>query len=79
MLDPRLKNIVLSHLSDDAIIVFDECHNIEKDCMNSLSMYLNRILIEQASTSLKQLEDTIREFKGSDKLQAEYNLLMHNN
>jgi Rad3-related DNA helicase len=59
MLDPRLKNIVSSHLNDDAIIVFDECNNIEKDSINSLSMYLNRDLIDQASQGLKQLEDTI--------------------
>jgi Rad3-related DNA helicase len=59
MLDPRLKNIVSSHLNDDAIIVFDECNNIEKDSINSLSMYLNRDIIDQASQGLKQLEDTI--------------------
>jgi hypothetical protein len=59
MLDPRLKNIVSSHLTDDAIIIFDECNNIEKDSINSLSMYLNRDLIDQASQGLKQLEDTI--------------------
>jgi len=59
MLDPRLKNIVSSHLTGDAIIVFDECNNIEKDSINSLSMYLNRDIIDQASQGLKQLEDTI--------------------
>lgn len=65
MLDPRLKSIISSQLNDDAIIVLDECNNIEGDSMNHMSLYLNRVLVDQASHSLKQLEETIRESKGS--------------
>ena len=46
MLDPRWKSVLSTHLDADAIVVFDDCTNIEGDCIDYLSLHLNRHLVE---------------------------------
>lgn len=46
------------------------------DSMNRMSLHLNRDLVDQASHSLKQLEEAIRDAKGSKALQDEYSALI---
>jgi Rad3-related DNA helicase len=72
MIDPKLKGIVRSKMDSDAIVVFDDCTEIDNDCVDSFSLHLNRNLLEQASNSLKQLEEVIKAAKGSKKLEDEY-------
>lgn len=61
-------------MSKDAIVVFDEAHNIDNVCIESLSIDLTRPMLDSASRSVTALEDKIKEIKRTDagKLQEEY-------
>ena len=48
LLDPKIANLVSAELQRDCIVVFDECHNIDNACIESLSMNMNRRSLELA-------------------------------
>lgn len=74
LLDPKVSEVVSRELSSDAIVVFDEAHNIDNVCIESLSIKLDRRLLDTASRSLDRLEGRILEIKRTDsaRLQEEY-------
>ena len=76
MLDPRLKAVLSTHLDEGAIVVFDDCTNIENDCINYRSLYLNKQLVDEASHSLLQLDQLVKEQRGSPRLKEEYKNLV---
>ena len=49
MLDPKLKNFISSKLTEDCIIVFDESIGIDEECIDYLSMHINKATLEDAS------------------------------
>ncbi|KAG8764838.1 DNA-dependent ATPase of the nucleotide excision repair factor 4 complex, partial [Serendipita sp. 398] len=61
-------------LSKDAIVVFDEAHNIDNVCIESLSIDLTRPMLDAAGRSVTKLGDQVEEIKIKDasKLQDEY-------
>ena len=71
MLDPKLKHSVQSSL-DECIIVFDECQGLDQTCVDLLSMHLTIDMLEQASQSVKQLEELSKQQKDSEQLKQEY-------
>jgi DNA excision repair protein ERCC-2 len=70
MIDPKIANIVSADIQKDSIIIFDECHNIDNVCIESLSMYINNRTLDQANQSIKKLENQLREEnrENSDRL-----------
>lgn len=78
LLDPKVASLVSRELPRDAIVVFDEAHNIDNVCIESLSVDLSRYTVEAASRSLGQLTDQVAELKRHDaaKLQQEYENLL---
>ncbi|KAF6765199.1 hypothetical protein DFP72DRAFT_870412 [Ephemerocybe angulata] len=74
LLDPKVADQVSKDLSKDAIVVFDEAHNIDNVCIESLSIDLTRPMLDSASRSIVKLGDRIDEIKTTDaaKLQDEY-------
>jgi len=46
MIDPKIANIVSAELQSDSIIIFDECHNIDNVCIESMSMNLNNRILD---------------------------------
>jgi DNA excision repair protein ERCC-2 len=46
MLDPKIANIVSNELQKDSIIIFDECHNIDNVCIESLSLNINNKILD---------------------------------
>lgn len=78
LLDPKVASLVSRELPRDAIVVFDEAHNIDNVCIESLSVDLSRYAVEAASRSLNQLTDQVAELKRRDaaKLQQEYENLL---
>lgn len=74
LLDPKVAEQVSKDLSKDAIVVFDEAHNIDNVCIESLSIDLTRPMLDSASRSIVKLGDRIDEIKTTDaaKLQDEY-------
>lgn len=80
LLDPKVAEQVSRELSKDAIVVFDEAHNIgtstltDNVCIESLSIDLTRPMLDSAYRSVNKLAEKVDEVKSSDaaKLQDEY-------
>ncbi|KAJ7632611.1 hypothetical protein FB45DRAFT_912930 [Roridomyces roridus] len=79
LLDPKVAEQVSKELSKDAIVVFDEAHNIDNVCIESLSIDLTRPMLDSAGRSISKLSDKIEEIKTTDaaKLQDEYARLVN--
>ena len=78
LLDPKIAERVSKELSKDCIVVFDEAHNIDNVCIESLSIDLTEDSLRKASRGANNLERKIEEMKESDseKLQNEYQKLV---
>ncbi|PPQ66084.1 hypothetical protein CVT26_010826, partial [Gymnopilus dilepis] len=74
LLDPKVAEQVSKEMSKDAIVVFDEAHNIDNVCIESLSIDLTRPMLDAAGRSVTKLSEKIEEIKTTDvaKLQDEY-------
>lgn len=74
LLDPKVAEQVSKEMSKDSIVVFDEAHNIDNVCIESLSIDLTRPMLDAAGRSVDKLADKIEEIKKTDasKLQDEY-------
>jgi DNA excision repair protein ERCC-2 len=78
LLDPKIAERVSRELSKDCIVVFDEAHNIDNVCIESLSIDLTEDSLRKATRGANNLEQKITELKETDaqKLQDEYNKLV---
>ncbi|KAF9290491.1 DNA-dependent ATPase of the nucleotide excision repair factor 4 complex [Linnemannia elongata] len=78
MLDPKIADLISKELSKDSIVVFDEAHNIDNVCIDSLSLDIMRPTLEASSKSIAQLSERIETMKqqGSEKLKNEYEKLV---
>ncbi|GAA5904581.1 hypothetical protein JCM6882_004913 [Rhodosporidiobolus microsporus] len=78
LLDPKVAEQVSKHMSKDSIVVFDEAHNIDNVCIESLSIDLTRPMLDSAARSVEKLSETIEEMKQKDasKLEDEYRRLV---
>lgn len=74
LLDPKIAERVSRELSKDCIVVFDEAHNIDNVCIESLSIDLTEDSLRKATRGANNLENKITEMKTTDaeKLQSEY-------
>ena len=74
LLDPKIAERVSRELSKDCIVVFDEAHNIDNVCIESLSIDLTEESLRKAARGAQNLETKISEMKDTDaeKLQNEY-------
>ncbi|KAF8212245.1 hypothetical protein K438DRAFT_1806227 [Mycena galopus ATCC 62051] len=79
LLDPKVAEQVSKELSKDAIVVFDEAHNIDNVCIESLSIDLTRPMLDAAGRSIVKLGDKVDEIKttNSSKLLDEYAKLVN--
>lgn len=78
LLDPKISERVSKELSKDSIIIFDEAHNIDNVCIESLSLDLTDDTLKKATRGANKLNDAITEMKLQDneKLQTEYEKLV---
>ncbi|RDW71965.1 putative excision repair protein rhp3 [Coleophoma crateriformis] len=74
LLDPKIAERVSKELSKDCIVVFDEAHNIDNVCIESLSTDITEDSLRKATRGAQNLEQKILEMKDSDadKLKNEY-------
>ncbi|OCB89700.1 DNA repair helicase [Sanghuangporus baumii] len=74
LLDPKVAEQVSKDISKDAIVVFDEAHNIDNVCLESLSIDLTRPMLDSAVRSVIKLGEKVEEIKINDasRLQDEY-------
>lgn len=78
LLDPKVAELVSREMSKDAIVVFDEAHNIDNVCIESMSVDVSRPLLDASARSCIQLEEKIAEIKEKDigRLRNEYQRLV---
>lgn len=78
LLDPKIAERVSRELSKDSIIIFDEAHNIDNVCIESLSLYLTDDTLKRAGRGANRLSEAVDEMKAQDleKLQNEYEKLV---
>ncbi|KAG1453914.1 hypothetical protein G6F55_007887 [Rhizopus delemar] len=78
MLDPKVAELVSRELSKDSIVVFDEAHNIDNVCIESLSIDLTRPMLDASARSITVLSEKIEEIKNTDaeRLKNEYTKLV---
>ena len=79
ILDPKVAMQVAKEMSKDAIIIFDEAHNIDNVCIESLSIDLTRPMLDAAYRNINSLAERVEEVKQTDaeKLQQEYEKLVN--
>ncbi|ODQ54734.1 DNA repair helicase [Saitoella complicata NRRL Y-17804] len=78
LLDPKIAERVSRELSKDCIVVFDEAHNIDNVCIESLSIDITEDSLRKATRGVDNLDRKILEMKQTDakKLQDEYQRLV---
>lgn len=78
LLDPKIAERVSKDLSKDCIVVFDEAHNIDNVCIESLSTDITEDSLRRATRGVQNLQAKISEMEESDqkKLQDEYEKLV---
>lgn len=78
LLDPKIAERVSKELSKDCIVVFDEAHNIDNVCIESLSIDITEDSLRKATRGANNLDRKIVEMKETDaaKLQNEYEKLV---
>lgn len=78
LLDPKIAERVSKEVSKDSIVIFDEAHNIDNVCIESLSLDLTNDVLRRALKGAKSLEDKVDNMKqvDSQKLQDEYDKLV---
>lgn len=78
LLDPKIAERVSKELSKDCIVVFDEAHNIDNVCIESLSIDITEDSLRKATRGANNLDRKITEMKETDahKLQTEYEKLV---
>ncbi|CAI5760119.1 unnamed protein product [Candida verbasci] len=78
LLDPKIAERVSKELNKDSIIIFDEAHNIDNVCIESLSLDITDDSLKRATRGANKLEQEIELMKSQDneKLQNEYEQLV---
>ncbi|KAJ1568835.1 hypothetical protein HK405_013268 [Cladochytrium tenue] len=61
ILDPKIAELVSRELSKDSIVVFDEAHNIDNVCTESLSVDLTRGILDASARSVAVLDEKIEQ------------------
>ena len=61
LLDPKIAEVVSKEISKSSVVVFDEAHNIDNVCIDSMSVKINKRLLDKATHSIQILEKTISE------------------
>lgn len=78
LLDPKIAERVSKDLSKDCIVVFDEAHNIDNVCIESLSTDITEDSLRKATRGAQNLERKITQMRETDQraLENEYQKLV---
>ena len=78
LLDPKIAQVVSKEIAQNAVVVFDEAHNIDNICIDSMSVKVNKRLLDKCITSITVLETEISRLKEADsqRLKTEYEKLV---
>ncbi|CAH0399586.1 unnamed protein product [Chilo suppressalis] len=78
LLDPKIAEVVSKELNKEAVVVFDEAHNIDNVCIDSLSVKVTRRTIDKSTQALQHLEKSVAQIREADaaRLTEEYERLV---
>eukprot|EP00795_Rhopilema_esculentum_P003154 gene3154-1459_t len=78
LLDPKIADLVSKEMAKNSVVVFDEAHNIDNVCIESMSVNINRRTLDRCHANIESLSSTIQELKENDKqrLKGEYERLV---
>lgn len=78
LLDPKIAEVVSKEMSKSAVVIFDEAHNIDNVCIESMSVKINRKILDKSSANIQVLENTVSKMKESNeaRLKEEYRRLV---
>ncbi|XP_077996565.1 general transcription and DNA repair factor IIH helicase subunit XPD-like [Glandiceps talaboti] len=78
LLDPKIADIVSKEFAKNSVVVFDEAHNIDNVCIDSLSVNITRRTLEKCQTNVETLQTAISKIKEKDanRLRQEYQRLV---
>ncbi|XP_064622367.1 general transcription and DNA repair factor IIH helicase subunit XPD-like [Lineus longissimus] len=78
LLDPKIADVVSKELAKTSVVVFDEAHNIDNVCIDSMSVTITRRTLDRCSQNIDTLNRSIQRIKDSDeeRLQEEYRRLV---
>ncbi|MFH4975571.1 hypothetical protein AB6A40_002280 [Gnathostoma spinigerum] len=78
ILDPKIAELISKEFSRRSCVVFDEAHNIDNVCIESMSVTLTSKTMEKSVQKLAVLEEHVQSLKqeNSERLQAEYDRLI---
>lgn len=61
LLDPKIADVVSKEMCKEAVVIFDEAHNIDNVCIDSMSVKINKRIIEKSTANVNLLERTVSE------------------
>ncbi|XP_069738322.1 general transcription and DNA repair factor IIH helicase subunit XPD [Phaenicophaeus curvirostris] len=78
LLDPKIADLVSKELARKAVVVFDEAHNIDTVCIDSMGVTITRRTLDRCQNNLATLQSTIQRLKETDaqRLRDEYQQLL---
>uniref|UniRef100_A0A7N6B7P5 DNA 5'-3' helicase n=1 Tax=Anabas testudineus TaxID=64144 RepID=A0A7N6B7P5_ANATE len=78
LLDPKIADLVSKELAKKSVVVFDEAHNIDNVCIDSMSVNITRRTLDRCQNNVDTLQNTIHNIKETDaaKLKEEYRRLV---
>ncbi|KAH8299748.1 hypothetical protein KR044_005469, partial [Drosophila immigrans] len=74
LLDPKIAQVVSKEMTRESCVVFDEAHNIDNVCIDSMSVKINRRTVERSTNALNQLTKLVQDMRDEDtnRLNEEY-------
>ncbi|VDM23395.1 unnamed protein product, partial [Hydatigera taeniaeformis] len=78
MLDPKVATYVSNDFPKNTVVIFDEAHNIDNVCIESMSCVISRRALDRCNQGIEKLVSRVAEVKQNDaaRLQQEYNRLV---
>ncbi|NXP75355.1 ERCC2 helicase, partial [Ramphastos sulfuratus] len=78
LLDPKIANLVSRELAKKSVVVFDEAHNIDNVCIDSMGVTITRRTLDRCQANVATLQATIQKIKETDaqRLTEEYQKLV---
>lgn len=78
LLDPKVSGIVLREVNKDSLAIFDEAHNIDDACIESMTVRINKGCLQRAKNSLNEINNKIESDTDEKfyKLEEEYSSLV---
>ena len=78
LLDPNIAEMISKDLNKNAVVIFDEAHNIDSVCIESMSCVINSKMLDKSLANVDVLAREINKIKSIDqeRLQKEYQALV---